>query len=44
MIASGGFTRLEKEGLHGGVGGNEVEGSLMVESIDGVEGGTEMTD
>ena len=43
MTTSGGLTRLEKEG---GFGGNEIEmeGSLMVESIGGVEDGTEMAD
>ena len=41
MTTSGGLTRLEKEG---GFGGNEMEGSLMVESFGGGEDGTEVTD
>ena len=41
MITSGGLTRLENEA---DFGGNDMEGSLMVESIGGVDGGTEMAD
>ena len=43
MITSGGLTRLAKEGL-GGFDGNEMDGSLIVDSIGGVEDGTEITD